>query len=454
MNQIDTKKLPPQNIDAERSILGGILIENEAIHNVLEIINSDDFYDEHNKIIFENITTLAQANKPIDIITLTEELKKGSKLEGIGGAAYIAYLTDTVATAANIDYYATIVKEKSLLRQLITRSTEVITEAYNIDVDILDFIDRAEKNIFEIAQKHNTKTYASIKEIIKESFTKIEKLYERKEAVTGVPSGFRDLDKMTSGFQNSDLIIIAGRPSMGKTAFCLNAIGHASIKSKVPCLFFSLEMSKEQLGVRLLSSEGKVDSTRIRSGFLKETDWHKLAKSASSVAEAPLFIDDTPGISITEIRARARRLKREFNLGLIVIDYLQLINVRGRVGYINKIDSREQEISFISRSLKALAKELNVPVIALSQLNRAVEQRHDKRPMMADLRESGAIEQDADVIAFIYRDEVYNEESEDKGIAEIIIGKQRNGPIGHVKLSFVHEYTRFENLEKEAKQES
>jgi len=450
---IDSKKLPPQNLDAEKSILGGILIENEVIHNVLEIVGPDDFYDERNKTIFQGIINLVQSNKPVDIITLTDELKKGDRLEGVGGASYVAYLTDLVPTAANIDYYASIVKEKSLLRQLITKSTEVVTEAYSIDVDILEFIDRAEKNIFEIAQKHNTRTYASIKDIVKESFTKIEKLYERKEAVTGVPSGFHELDKLTSGFQNSDLIIIAGRPSMGKTAFCLNAIAHAAIKTKIPCLFFSLEMSKEQIGIRLLSSEGRVDSTRIRSGFLKETDWHKLAKAASSTAEAPLFIDDTPEISITEIRARARRLKREFNIGLIVLDYLQLINIKGRIGNFNKIDSREQEISFISRSLKALAKELQVPVIALSQLNRAVEQRHDKRPMMADLRESGAIEQDADVIAFIYRDEVYNEESEDKGVAEIIIGKQRNGPTGYVKLAFLNEYTRFDNLEKHEKTE-
>jgi len=435
-------RIPPQNLEAEQSILGGILLDNQGINAVLELLSAQDFYSESHRRIFEAILSLSNRSDPIDLITLSSILKDQKQLEKVGGAAYLAGLVDNVPSAANIAYYAKIVKEKAILRGLISTATEILTKTYDTGADVDTVLDEAEQAIFEISENKIRRDFSPIKEIIKDSFRTIEDLYARKELVTGVPTGFDKVDDLTSGLQNADLIIIAGRPSMGKTAFALNIAQHVGTQSSIPVCLFSLEMAKEQIAMRMLASLAKVDSQRIRKGFLGETDWPKLTTAAGSLSEAPIFIDDSAGITVLEMKAKARRLKAEHGLGLVIIDYLQLMRSGSRK------DSREQEISEISRSLKALAKELNVPVIALSQLNRQVEVRTNRRPQMADLRESGAIEQDADVIAFIYRDEVYNkaEDNPEKGIAEVIIAKQRNGPIGMAKLAFLEKYTSFENL--------
>jgi replicative DNA helicase len=369
-------------------------------------------------------------------------LRNNKQIDDVGGVAYLASLVDNVPSAANISYYSKIIKEKSILRRLIGVSTEILNKSYNSITEVGHVLDDAEQAIFEISENKIKPSFFPLKDIIKDSFKTIEKLYEKKQLITGVPTGYEELDKLTSGFQQSDLVIIAGRPSMGKTALAINVAQNAAIEMEVPVAIFSLEMSKEQLAIRMLSSEARVDSQRLRKGFLGETDWPKLTTAAGRLSDASIYIDDTPAISVLEMKAKSRRLKAENGLGLIVLDYLQLM--RGR----DSSMPREQEISEISRSLKALAKELDVPVVALSQLNRQVEARTDKRPYLADLRESGAIEQDADVILFIYRDEVYNrsEDNPEKGLAEIIVGKQRNGPTGKVKLTFLKEYTRFENL--------
>ena len=442
-------KVPPQNLEAEQSVLGGILLENEAISKVLETLLPDDFYSESHRKIFNSMIELFEKNEPIDLITLTNQLKSMGHLDGVGGSAYLSSLVDSIPTAANITYYARIVKEKAVLRRLITTATEIVTRGYGDEDDVWDLLDEAEKSIFQIGESQIRPSFFKMKSILQESFKTIEKLYESKEIVTGVPSGFNDIDKLTSGFQASDLIIIAGRPSMGKTAFCLNIAQHVSVEKNIPVAFFSLEMSKEQLVMRMLCSEAQVDAHRVRGGFLGETDWPKLTRAAGTLSEAPIFIDDTPALSVLEMRAKSRRIMAEHKLGLVIVDYLQLmrgrgLSTRGRAAS----ESREQEISDISRSLKALAKELQIPVIALSQLNRRVEERTNKRPQLADLRESGAIEQDADLIGFIYRDEVYNkgDDNPNKGIAEVIIGKQRNGPVGDVKLAFIDKYASFENL--------
>jgi replicative DNA helicase len=433
-------KLPPQNIEAEQSILGGILIENNALNTVAEFLEDGDFYREAHQKIFNCMIALSEKNEPLDLITLTNELKKKKELDEIGGASYLASLVESVPTAANIAYYAKIVKEKSILRKLISTATEIVTQSYQEGKDLEDFLDEAEQAIFRISENQVRPAFYPIKEIVKESFKVIERLYEKKELITGVPSGFKDLDRRTAGFQNADLIIVAGRPSMGKTALCLNIAQHAAINAKVSTAIFSLEMSKEQLAIRMLCSEARVDSARLRSGFLSESDWPKLTMAAGALSDASIFIDDSAAISVLELRAKARRLKADRGLGLVIVDYLQLM--RGRSG----AERREQEISEISRSLKALAKELNIPVIAISQLSRKAEDRPGRRPQLSDLRESGAIEQDADVIIFIYRDEVYNPDSDQKGIAEVIIGKQRNGPTGKVDLSFISEHTTFKDL--------
>jgi replicative DNA helicase len=435
-------KLPPQNIEAEQSILGSILLENSAINAVQEILKREDFYSEAHRKIFGAIEELADRNEPVDLITLSSALQDKNTLDAAGGMAYLASLVDNVPSAANAANYSRIVKEKALLRGLITSATEIINSCYETGSDVDDVLDKAEHSIFEISENKIRTSFFPMKEIVKESFKAIEDLFTRKELITGVPTGFHKIDDMTSGLQNSDLIIIAGRPSMGKTAFALNIAQHAALEAQTPVAVFSLEMSKEQLAFRMLASEAKVDSQRMRKGFLGETDWPKLTTAAGRLSEAPLFIDDTPAITVLEMKAKSRRLKADRGLGLIIVDYIQLM----RAG--SNTTSREQEISEISRSLKALAKELRVPVIALSQLNRKVEDRPNRRPQMADLRESGAIEQDADVIAFIYRDEVYNksEDNPDKGIAEILISKQRNGPTGAVKLAFLDRFTTFENL--------
>lgn len=444
MKDIDPSlhKVPPQNLEAEQSILGGVMLENNAINNVLEVMSKDDFYSEAHRKIFNTMVELSEKNEPVDIITLSNALKNKNLLDSTGGTAYLASLVDNVPSAANVGNYAKIVKEKAILRGLISSATEIIASCYETGSDIDQVLDHAEHSIFEISENKVRPSFYPMRDIVKDSFRSIEDLYARKELITGVPTGFEKIDDMTSGLQRSDLIIIAGRPSMGKTAFALNIAQFAALESQTPVAVFSLEMSKEQLAFRLLASEAKVDSQRLRKGFLGETDWPKLTTAAGRLSEAPIFIDDTPAITVLEMKAKSRRLKADTGLGLIVVDYIQLM--RGG----NYRDSREQEISEISRSLKGLAKELSVPVIALSQLNRKVEDRTNRRPQMADLRESGAIEQDADVIAFIYRDEVYNksEDNPEKGIAEIIIGKQRNGPTGTVKLAFLEKFTSFENL--------
>ncbi len=435
-------KVPPQNIEAEQSVLGGILLDNLALNTVLELLETSDFYSEAHRKIFSSIIDLSNRNEPCDLITLSNILKDQKRIEQVGGTAYLASLVDNVSSSANIGYYAKIIKEKSILRRLIGTATEILNKTYEAGADVDSVLDEAEHAIFEISENKIRPSFYPMRDIIKDSFKTIERLYANKELVTGVSTGFDKIDDMTSGLQRSDLIIIAGRPSMGKTAFALNIAQHASLELGIPVAVFSLEMSKEQLATRMLAAEARVDSQRLRKGFLGETDWPKLTTAAGRLSEAPIYIDDTPAITVIEMKAKARRLKAENGLGLIVLDYLQLMR-----GSMYK-DSREQEISEISRSLKGLAKELSVPVIALSQLNRKVEDRTSRRPQMADLRESGAIEQDADVIAFIYRDEVYNhsEDNPEKGIAEIIIGKQRNGPTGTVKLAFQEKYTRFENL--------
>jgi replicative DNA helicase len=446
MNETDlsSHKLPPQNLEAEQSVLGGILIENEAINRVMEILDPDDFYrDAHHKI-FNALINLSERDEPADLITLTNELRKIDQLDSIGGASYLASLIDSVPTAANIEYYAKIVKEKSILRKLIQTSTEIVTQSYEDRGDIEVFLDEAERAIFDISEKRVKPSFYSIRDVVKESFKTIERLFQKKELVTGVPSGFKELDRMTAGFQPSDLIIIAGRPSMGKTAFCLNVAQYAAVENKIPVAVFSLEMSKEQLVIRMLCSEAHVEGTRLRTGFLNESDWPKLTIAAGNLSEAPIYIDDSAALSVLELRAKARRLKSERGLGMLIIDYLQLMKGRARV------ESRQQEISEISRSLKALAKELNIPVIAVSQLSRKTEERTGNRPQLSDLRESGAIEQDADLILFIYRDEVYNraEDNPNRGKAEVIIGKQRNGPIGKIEMAFLDKFTTFKELYK------
>lgn len=454
--ELSLQKLPPQNIEAEQMVLGAVLIENDSMNKVVDLLTPDDFYKDAHRRIFTVMIDMFETGEAIDLVTLPDALRSKTGLESVGGASYLAYLVSIVPTAANIKNHARIVREKAVLRKLIHAATDIITQSYDETrtvTNIDELLDRAEKSIFEIAQNKIRDSFVSLKNIVGHSFAIVERLYERKEMVTGLPTGFVDLDERTSGLQPSDLIIIAGRPSMGKTAFVLNIASHAAIEKGKSVAIFSLEMSKEQLVLRLLGSESRVDAHKLRTGHLSDRDWTPLSNAAGRLAEAPIFIDDTAAISVLEMRAKARRLKADQGLELIIVDYLQLMRGRGDEG------SREQEISNISRSLKALAKELQVPVVALSQLNRAVETRpgKEKRPMLADLRESGAIEQDADVILFIYRDEVYNkcECPHDgeclcgrRGVAEVIIGKQRNGPIGHVDLTFINRYTRFENAEK------
>jgi replicative DNA helicase len=456
--EVSLQKLPPQNIEAEQMVLGAILIENDSINKIIEILSPDDFYKDTHRRIFAVMLDMFETGDAIDLVTLSDAIRGKTGLEAVGGASYLATLVSLVPTAANIKHHARIVREKSVLRKLIHSATDIITQSYEDSrtvVNIDELLDRAEKSIFEIAQGKIKDSFVSMKNIVGHSFTIVEQLYEKKEMVTGLATGFLDLDEQTSGLQQSDLIIVAGRPSMGKTAFCLNVAAHAAIEKGKSVAIFSLEMSKEQLVLRMLGSESRVDAHKLRTGHLSERDWKPLSNAAGRLAEAPIFIDDTAAISVLETRAKARRLKADQGLDLVIVDYLQLMRGRGDEG------SREQEISNISRSLKALAKELQVPVIALSQLNRAVETRptKEKRPMLADLRESGAIEQDADVILFIYRDEVYNKctcaydgecSCGQRGKAEVIIGKQRNGPIGKVDLTFVNRYTRFENAEKRA----
>ncbi len=434
-------RMPPQDNTAEKAVLGSMLIAPEAVGKALEILQSDDFYKGAHREIFRVMQELFAKTEPIDILTVGDALQKEKKLEEIGGNYFLTQLSNNIPSAANVEYHARIVLEKSLLRRLINISTEISGLAYESSEKASELIDTAEQKIFALSERGLRKGFRGIGSIIKETFETIEKYHShhKKGALTGVPSGFKKLDELTSGFQPSDLIIIAGRPSMGKTAFCLNIGGNAAVLFGVGVAIFSLEMASYQLALRLLCSEARVDAQKVRTGSLEPDKWTRLADAAGRLHSAPVFIDDTPGISILELRAKARRLKAEHDVGLIIVDYLQLLH-----GPRN--ESRQQEISMISQSLKALAKELNVPVIALSQLSRAVESRTDKRPMLSDLRESGAIEQDADVVMFVFREDFYGP-AEHEGLAEIIIGKQRNGPIGNVNLLFQKRFVRFENLE-------
>ena len=439
----DRQKVPPHSIQAEQSLLGGLLLNNRAWDEIADLVSEADFYRRDHRMIFNASRQLIERGDPCDVITLSEWLESQGQLNDTGGLAYLGTLAKDTPSAANIRAYAKIVRENSVLRQLTEVGTEIANSAYFTEGrDSVALLDNAEQLVFRIAEEGTARGpgFASIKDLLTKAVDRIDELFHQDNPLTGIATGFTDIDDMTAGLQASDLIIVAGRPSMGKTAFAMNIAEHAAIRDGRAVAVFSMEMSGEQLAMRLMSSLGRIDQTKVRTGKLDDDDWPRLTSAVSILSEAPLFIDDTPALSPTELRARARRLKREHNLGLIVIDYLQLMQVPG-----NK-ENRTGEISEISRSLKALAKELKVPVIALSQLNRSLEQRPNKRPVMSDLRESGAIEQDADVIMFIYRDEVYDEDSPDKGTAEIIIGKQRNGPIGVRRLTFLGKHTRFENF--------
>lgn len=440
--QLDKVKIFPHSIEAEQSVLGALMLDNKTWDRLADRLTSGDFYRDAHRIIYEVITDLAKKSRPFDVLTVSEALKEINQLDGIGSDMYLFELAKNTPSAANAVAYADIVREKSILRQLISIANEIANTAYNPDGrEYIELLDYAEQKIFKIAdQGARGSGPVNITEYLAKATDRIDTLYHSNKTVTGLSTGFTDFDDLTSGLQQGDLIIIAGRPSMGKTAFAMNMAENAAIKSRMPVLVFSMEMPGEQLALRMMSSLGRIDQHRVRNGKLHDEDWPRITSAVSMLSEAPMYIDDTPALSPAEVRARARRVSREHGeLGLIVIDYLQLMQVPG-----NR-ENRTTEISEISRSLKALAKELNVPVIALSQLNRSLEQRHDRRPVMSDLRESGAIEQDADLIAFIYRDEVYNEDSADKGTAEIIIAKQRNGPIGKVRLTFLGQYTVFEN---------
>ncbi|GAQ95277.1 replicative DNA helicase [Thermodesulfovibrio aggregans] len=432
-------RLPPQSLEAEQAVLGAIILEGEAITKAIEILSPEDFYSERHRKIYQAMLELFDRNEPIDLITLTEHLRDKGELEDVGGVSYLGTLTTVVPTAANIRYHAKLVREKALLRSLIRACTEIVTKVYEEPEDAEEMIDFAERLIFEISEKRTNTSFYHMKDVVKNTFKIIESMYEKKAVITGIPSGFKDLDALTSGFQPGDLIIIGGRPGMGKTAFSLNIAQHVGVELGEPVAFFSLEMSKEQIAMRLLSSIAMVNSSALRKGFITKRDWERITDAAVKLSEAPIYIDDSSQMSVLEIRAKARRLKMEKGrLGLVIIDYLQLMRSR------NTYDVREQEIADISRSLKAMAKELKVPVIALSQLNRSVEKSSDKRPTLANLRESGAIEQDADVIIFLYRDEVYNRKNAaNKGRAEVIVAKQRNGPTDTVLLTFLQDYTRF-----------
>ena len=440
MPDTSLEKLPPQNIEAEMAVLGSMLIDEEAISVVLENIEKSAFYNAAHRNVFEAINDLYSANKAVDLITLTDELKRRGILEGVGGVSFLTELVNSVPTAANISHYVAIVKEKNVLRSLINNATRIVTTCFENDGNVNELVDNAEKLIFEISDKRITGTYLPLKEIIKGSIETIDNLYQHKTHVTGIPTGFIEFDTLTAGLQASDLIIVAGRPSMGKSALALGMAEYAGVVEKVPLAVFSLEMSKEQLVQRMLCSHAKVDAHKVRTGYLSTSDWPRLTAAAGKLSEAPIFIDDTPAISVMELRAKARRLKAHHDIKFIILDYMQLMRGSGPA------ESRQQEISDISRSLKALARELNIPVLAISQLSRAVESRTDHRPQLSDLRESGAIEQDADVVALILREEYYNPTPDNQGVADVIIAKQRNGPVGTLKLAFIKEYTRFENL--------
>lgn len=434
------QRLPPQNLDAEQAVLGSMLLENDAVAHAAELLEELMFYKDSHQNIFSALLSLYKDNTPVDLVTITDELKRRSHLDKIGGASYLAMLTSIVPTAANVEHYCRIVKQKAILRHLISASTQIASECYdgNEDPDIL--LDKAEGMIFQIASKRLKREAVAMKDIIKSSIEMIDLLYQRKGMITGLATGFTDLDQQLAGLQPADLIVVAGRPAMGKSSFAMCVCENIALREKVGVAVFSLEMSKENLAQRLLCSHARINAHNVRSGVLSASDWPNLTKAAGKLSEAPIFIDDSPGITILELRAKARRLKSKEGIGLVIVDYLQLMEDSSRS------ENRQQEISVISRSLKALARELNVPVIAISQLSRAPERRETFRPRLSDLRESGAIEQDADVVLMLFREEYYNLTDENQGIAEVIIAKQRNGPTGSVKLAFIKDYTRFENL--------
>ncbi|MCU9593851.1 replicative DNA helicase [Caldibacillus thermolactis] len=442
MNDLLIDRTPPQNIEAEQAVLGAIFIEPESLTVASEFLIPEDFYRSSHQKIFSAMLKLSDQGKAIDVVTVTEELIATEQLENIGGVSYLMELANAVPTAANVEYYARIVEEKSLLRRLIRTATEIAQEGYSREDEVESLLSEAEKKIMEVSGRKSAGSFISIKDVLVEAYDNIEKLANRQGDITGIPTGFTELDRMTAGFQRNDLIIVAARPSVGKTAFALNIAQNVATKTDEVVAIFSLEMGAEQLVMRMLSSEGNINAQNLRTGDLSDEDWKKLTMAMGSLSNAQIYIDDTPGIRIAEMRAKCRRLKQERGLGMILIDYLQLIQGDG------KADNRQQEVSEISRSLKALARELEVPVIALSQLSRSVEQRQDKRPMMSDIRESGSIEQDADIVAFLYRDDYYDKETENKNIIEIIIAKQRNGPVGTVQLAFAKEYSKFVNLER------
>ena len=445
-NLKSSSKQPPSAIEVEREILGAMLMDNDAIPKVFEILKPDSFFDPKHKIIFKAIQSLYEANEPLDTVILYEELQKQGKTDEAGGAAYISKLAQDIASAANVEYHSRIVLEKWILRKLITTSLDVATSAFDSKEDVFDLLDEAEQKMFNISQEGTKESFTSMKTAVRDAWEMIEAIKANKLGSIAVQTGYFQLDEILGGYQKSDLIIIAARPSMGKTAFALSFMRNAAIDYNVPVAFFSLEMSTVQLASRLISAEARMDAHSLRTGNFRDSDGQKISRTVHKLSSAPIYIDDTPGLSILEMRAKSRRLHKEKGIGLIVVDYLQLMNAG------SKVESREREISLISRSLKALAKDLNVPVIALSQLNRSVEATSDKRPMLSHLRESGAIEQDADVVIFLYRPEYYgitqfSNGDTTEGVAEIIISKQRNGPVGDVKLRFIKEYARFENLD-------
>jgi replicative DNA helicase len=437
-------RVPPQNLEAEQAVLGALLLESEALITAMERVRVEDFYSVAHQRIFDAIVGLNEDNQPLDMITLTARLQDQGELEEIGGVSYLAKLIGSVPTAANVEYYAQIVEEKSMLRRLIRTATNIVSSGYAEGDDVGALLNEAEQRILELSSRRAAHGFISIRDVLMDVFERVENLYNHKGGVTGIPSGFPDLDKMTAGFQRSDLIIVAARPSVGKTAFALNIAQNVAVRSGETVAIFSLEMSASQLVQRMICAESNVDATRMRTGYLEADDWEKLSMAIGSLSEAQVFIDDTPGITVADIRAKCRRLKKDKGLGMIVIDYLQLISGRGKAG-----ENRQQEVSEISRTLKQIARELEVPVIALSQLSRGVEQRQDKRPMMSDLRESGSIEQDADIVSFLYRDDYYDKESEKKNIIEIIIAKQRNGPVGTVELVFLKNFNKFVSLDRQ-----
>ncbi len=436
-------KVPPHNLEAEQVILGGILINNDALNQIVDLLSSDDFYRKAHSFIFEGMLTLYDRDEPVDIITLTHILEEGGKLDKIGGSDYLASLADATSTSAGIAYHSEIVRDLSTKRKLIEKCSHISDNCFQSTMETPEILDLAEQSVFEIAERNAGQSFYHLREVVKESFGKVESMAHGSGNITGISTGFTDIDNLTSGLQPSDLIIIAGRPSMGKTALALNIVYNAAIENNVGTALFSLEMSSMQLGIRLLGLDGMIDASRLRKGALQDDEWTRLIESTDRLSKLPIFIDDSSGLSALEMKAKARRLKKKHDISLVVIDYLQLMQSK------RSVESRQQEISDISRSLKALAKDLNIPVVALSQLNRQVETRPSKKPMLADLRESGAIEQDADLIVFIYRDEHYNPTEENKDKAEIIIGKHRNGPVGMVNLLFRKQYTKFQNYYKD-----